>query len=84
MNKQFFDDLAGKISQALPPVPGGVTAEVEKSIRSVLHNAFDKLDLVTREDFEVQSAVLQKTRIKLEQLEQKLAELEDKIPGNPS
>lgn len=79
MNKQFFDDLASKISHALPPVPGGVTAEVEKSIRAILHNAFDKLELVTREDFEVQSAVLQKTRIKLELLEKKLTELEDKI-----
>ena len=79
MNKQFFDDLAGKITRTLPPVPGGIKGELEQSIRSVLHNAFDKLDLVTREDFEIQSAVLQKTRIKLESLEKKLAELEDKL-----
>ncbi len=79
MNKQFFDDLSSKISQAMPPVPGNMKAELEQTIRGILHNAFDKLDLVTREDFEVQSAVLQKTRIKLEQLEHKLAELEQKI-----
>ncbi len=79
MNKQFFDDLSSKISQLIPPVPGNMKTDLEQTIRGILHNAFDKLDLVTREDFEVQSAVLQKTRIKLEQLEQRLAELEQKI-----
>ena len=79
MNKHFFDDLASKITRTLPPVPGTMTGELEQSIRGILHNTFDKLELVTREDFEIQSAVLQKTRIKLEQLEQKLAELENKL-----
>lgn len=79
MNKQFFDDLASKVSHVLPPVPSGMSEEVEKSIRNILHNAFDKLELVTREDFEVQSAVLQKTRIKLELLEKKLDEIEEKV-----
>jgi BMFP domain-containing protein YqiC len=79
MNKQFFDDLTQKISQSLPPIPGGINREIEQSIRAILHNAFDKLDLVTREDFDVQAAVLQKTRIKLEQLEKKLSELETTI-----
>ncbi len=82
MNKQFFDDITNKISQAIPPVPGNMRTELEQTIRGILHNAFDKLDLVTREDFEVQAAVLQKTRIKLEQMEQKLAELEQKIDLN--
>ena len=82
MNTQFFDDLANKISKTLPPVPSGMKGELEQSIRNILHNAFDKLDLVTREDFEVQSAVLQKTRIKLEQLEKKLTELETKLDIN--
>lgn len=82
MNTQFFDDLANKISKTLPPVPTGMKSELEQSIRNILHNAFDKLDLVTREDFEVQSAVLQKTRIKLEMLEKKLNELEQKMDIN--
>jgi len=79
MNKQFFDALANKISSTLPPVPGNVKSELEQSIRNILHNAFDKMDLVTREDFEVQAAVLQKTRIKLELLEKKLTALEEKL-----
>ena len=79
MNKHFFDDLTNKISSTLPPVPNGIKGELEQSIRNILHNAFDKMDLVTREDFEVQSAVLQKTRIKLELLEKKLSEFEEKL-----
>ncbi|MCU7799558.1 MAG: accessory factor UbiK family protein [gamma proteobacterium symbiont of Lucinoma myriamae] len=79
MNKQFFDDLANKISSTLPPVPGNIKSELEQSIRNILHNAFDKMDLVTREDFEVQAAVLQKTRIKLELLEKKLTVFEEKL-----
>ena len=79
MNKQFFDDLSTKISAALPPVPGGVKGEIEQSIRSILQTTFNKLDLVTREDFEIQSAVLQKTRLKLENLEKKLTELEEQL-----
>lgn len=79
MNKQFFDDLANKISSTLPPVPGAIKGELEQTIRTILHNTFDKMDLVTREDFDVQSAVLQKTRIKLEQLEKKLGDFEEKL-----
>ena len=79
MNKQFFDDLATKVSATLPPIPGGVKGEIEQSIRTVLQSTFNKLELVTREDFEIQSAVLQKTRLKLENLEKKLAELEEKL-----
>ena len=79
MNKQFFDDLASKVSATLPPAPGTVKGEIEQSIRAVLQSTFNKLDLVTREDFEIQSAVLQKTRLKLEDLEKKLVELEEKL-----
>ena len=79
MNKQFFDDLATKVSATLPPIPGGVKGEIEQSIRTILQSTFNKLELVTREDFEIQSAVLQKTRLKLEDLEQKLAELGGKL-----
>jgi BMFP domain-containing protein YqiC len=72
MNAQLFDDIATKMSQNLPPLPSGIKKELEQSIRNILHKSFDKLELVTREEFEIQSAVLQKTRLKLEQLEQKL------------
>jgi len=50
MNTQFFDDIANKITKTLPPVPSGVKAELEQSVQTILHNAFDKLELVTREE----------------------------------
>ncbi|WP_198263868.1 accessory factor UbiK family protein [sulfur-oxidizing endosymbiont of Gigantopelta aegis] len=82
MNSQFFDDLASKITRTMPSAPTAMKQEIEQSVRNVLRNAFDKMDLVTREDFEVQSAVLQKTRIKLELLEKKLSDLESKLDIN--
>jgi BMFP domain-containing protein YqiC len=60
-------------------MPSGLTAmqsDVEKNVRSALSGMFAKLDLVTREEFDIQSQVLQRTRAKLEVLEQKVAELE--------
>jgi BMFP domain-containing protein YqiC len=51
---------------------------VKKNIHTLLQGAFARLDLVTREEFEVQSRVLARTREKLEQLEQLVAELEQK------
>ena len=60
-------------------MPSGLTAmqsDVEKNVRSALSGMFAKLDLVTREEFDIQSQVLQRTRAKLEVLEQKVSELE--------
>jgi BMFP domain-containing protein YqiC len=51
--------------------------DLEQNFRSVLRGGLEKLDLVTREEFEVQEAVLTRTREKLESLEKKVAELED-------
>ncbi len=79
MNTQFLDDLANKITRTMPSAPTAMKQEIEQSVRNLLRNAFDKMDLVTREDFDVQSAVLQKTRIKLERLEKKLTELEEQL-----
>ena len=54
-----------------------VREDLEKNFRSVLRASLNKLDLVTREEFEVQESILARTRAKLEALEQRLAELED-------
>ncbi len=53
--------------------------ELQKSLRSVVQNAFSKLDLVTREEFDAQQEVLRKTRARVEQLEQELEELTKQI-----
>ncbi len=57
-------------------MPSGLTQEVERNFRSALTAALTKLDLVTREEFEVQSQVLARTRTKLEALEKQVADME--------
>jgi BMFP domain-containing protein YqiC len=69
----FFDDLQSKISQALENSPA---KDIEKNVKAMLSQGFSKLDLVTREEFDVQTQILAKTRAKLEALETRVAELE--------
>ena len=78
MEKHFIEDLASKIGNLLPPAPSAIKQELEESLRQAIRSSITRLDLVTREEFEIQSAVLQRTRIKLEQLEKKVSELEAK------
>jgi BMFP domain-containing protein YqiC len=71
----FFSDLQGKINQAIESSPA---KDIEKNVKSMMTQGFSKLDLVTREEFDIQSQVLAKTRARLEALEARLAELEAK------
>ncbi len=71
-----IDDIASRLSSAMPPGLNEFKEEMEKNFSAVLQSVLGKLDLVTREEFEVQKAVLEKTRSKLETLEAKVAELE--------
>ena len=72
----FFNDLQGKINQAIDSSPA---KDIEKNVKAMMSQGFSKLDLVTREEFDIQSQVLAKTRAKLEALELRLAELEEKL-----
>ncbi len=72
----ILDELLSHISSGLPQPP---SREVRDKMRAVLRAALDRMELVTREEFEVQQAVLAKTRQKLEDLEQTVAELEKKL-----
>ena len=74
----FFNDLQSKVSQAIENSPA---KDIEKNVKSMMTQGFAKLDLVTREEFDIQAQVLAKTRAKLEVLEARLAELEAKA-GN--
>jgi ubiquinone biosynthesis accessory factor UbiK len=76
MEKHLIEDLASKIGNLLPPAPTALKKEFEEVIRQAVRSSITRLDLVTRDEFDIQSAVLQRTRIKLEQLEKKVAELE--------
>ncbi|MBJ7379603.1 MAG: accessory factor UbiK family protein [Polynucleobacter sp.] len=66
-------DMQNKIGDAIRQSPA---KDLEKNIRSMMTQGFQKMDLVTREEFDVQAKVLSKTREKLEALEQKVALLE--------
>ena len=76
----FFNDLQGKINTAIENSPA---KDIEKNVKSMMTQGFSKLDLVTREEFDVQNQVLAKTRAKLEALEQRVAELEQQLAGKP-
>lgn len=76
MTKTPLEELAKKLADAVPDGMRSIQADLEKNFRSVLQTGLSKLDLVTREDFEVQEAVLRRTREKLEALERRLSELE--------
>ena len=76
MNTQSIEDLAKKLAEAVPEGLRTMQADLEANFRSVLAAGLGKLDLVTREEFEVQRAVLARTREKLEALEARLAEME--------
>ncbi|MDY7539396.1 accessory factor UbiK family protein [Undibacterium sp. RTI2.1] len=74
MNKQdFFSDIQTKINQVLENSPA---KDIEKNVKAMMSQGFSKLDLVTREEFDIQAQVLAKTRAKLEALEARIAALE--------
>lgn len=79
-----LDDLARRLSSLVPPGLRGDSAqelrsELQQNFRAVLQTGLSRLDLVTREEFDVQRAVLLRTREKLEHLERTVAELESQL-----
>ena len=72
-NETLFQELNARLSELIANSPA---RDLEKNARALLTGFFTRLDLVTREEFDVQSDVLRRTREKLEQLEAKVVELE--------
>ncbi len=70
---KFFEELGAHLSQL---AASGPAKDVEKNARALLASSFSKLDLVTREDFEVQKALLARANDQIVALEQRIAELE--------
>ncbi|VVD96672.1 phosphoheptose isomerase [Pandoraea capi] len=70
---EILQDMQAKVSEMLKQSPA---KDIERNVKSLLNQGFTKLDLVTREEFDVQAQVLARTREKLEALEKRLAELE--------
>lgn len=72
-DKRLFDDLSARIQEALLNSPA---PDIEKNIRALLAGWFDRMDLVMREDFDVQRKLLERAQAKLLELETRVAELE--------
>ena len=72
----MIDELTHRLSKAMPAGMSQAREDIESHFRGILSSAFERMDLVTREKFEAQSAVLKRTRAKLLDLEKQLAELE--------
>ncbi|SFL14962.1 ubiquinone biosynthesis accessory factor UbiK [Lysobacter sp. cf310] len=74
-----IDDLARRLGSLLPPGVREGREEIQQNFKAVLQSGLAKLDLVTREEFEVQRAVLLRTREKLDELQRTVAELEAQL-----
>jgi ubiquinone biosynthesis accessory factor UbiK len=76
-DKRLFDDLSDRINEALRNSPA---QDIEKNLRAMLAGWFDRMDLVMREDFEVQKKLLERAQAKLAELEARIADLERRSP----
>jgi BMFP domain-containing protein YqiC len=75
--EQFrIDEIARRLFESVPPALRSMQQDLEANFRAVLRSSLSKLDLVTRDEFDTQLKVLERTRAKLEALEQKVTELE--------
>ena len=74
-----LDDIANRLAGAIPTGLNNLKEDLEKTFHAILQGALGKLDLVTREEFEVQKLVLAKTRSKLEDLEKRVTEMEQNV-----
>jgi BMFP domain-containing protein YqiC len=76
IDPHHLDELAHRLSEALPEDFNLLRSDVQKNLRAALQAALRRMDLVTREEFDVQAALLARTREKLEALEREVAALE--------
>jgi len=78
-DSSIFDDIARRLSDAMPASAQAVQDDLEKNLRVTAQAAFARLDLVTRGEFDVQCKLLARSRAKIELLEKRVAELEAKL-----
>ncbi len=78
-DSKSIDDIANRLANVIPPSLNHLKEDMEKNFHAILQSALGRLDLVTREEFEVQKAVLAKTRQKLEAMEERIAEIEQSV-----
>jgi BMFP domain-containing protein YqiC len=71
-----LDELARQLAESMPQNLRAFGQDLERNFKAVLNAGLERMELVTREEFDVQRSVLERTRTKLEQMEARLAELE--------
>ena len=76
LNATQIEEMAKKIAEVVPQGFGKIPSSVQDQVKAVLSRSFEKMDLVSRQEFDIQMGVLAKTRAKLEALEKVVAELE--------
>ncbi|WP_206486065.1 accessory factor UbiK family protein [Thalassotalea sp. G2M2-11] len=79
INAKKIEDIAKQVTESIPPSLKNLATDFEDKTKTVLQRKLSQLDVVSREEFDVQTQVLLKTREKIEQLEAKIAELEAKL-----
>ena len=82
INAKKIEELAKQVTDAIPPSLKNIASDFVDKAKTILQNKLSQLDVVTREEVDVQTQVLLKTRAKLTELEAKLAELEEKISAS--
>ncbi len=76
IDPKIIDEFSQKIADAIPPGVSQIKTEVEQNVRSTVEAFFSKINLISRDEFDIQTAVLAKTREKLAALEKQIADLE--------
>ena len=79
MDPKHLDDLARSVMDSLPKGFQSLQSDAEKNIHSALQSMLTRMNLVTREEFDIQAGVLARTREKLDRLEKQVAELEKQV-----
>ncbi|HZF31817.1 MAG TPA: accessory factor UbiK family protein [Gammaproteobacteria bacterium] len=74
-----MDELARQLVESLPQNLRTLGQDLERNFKALLHTGLERMELVTREEFDLQRAVLERTRSKLEQMEARLGELEKSL-----
>ena len=82
LDTQALDEIVRKISSAIPDDLKTAKQNLEKNARSAAEGVFQRLDLVTREEFDVQSKMLSKSQQRIKELEQRIKELEQELINN--
>ncbi len=77
-----IDNITEKLAHAIPPGLNHFKDDLEKHIHALIQSGLSRLDMVSREEFEVQKAVLAKTRSRLEQLEERVSQLENQLKAD--